>query len=84
MFAVNLDGHVTEFETDEVSHAVVNKRVAAALVLVHAPSQGSKSQEEGSIWTGTPPWGWRDRLLTKVTVICNEVGTSMCARICNN
>ena len=37
-FAVNVDGHVTEFDTKEVSHAVVNKGVAAALVLVHGPS----------------------------------------------
>ena len=56
LFAVNLNGHVTEFVEDKVSHAEVNNGVAAALVLDHAPSQGSNSQEEGSNWTRTPPW----------------------------
>ena len=48
--AVNVDCQLTEFVKDKVSHAVVDKEVTAALLLVHAPSQGSSSQEEGSIW----------------------------------
>ena len=39
VFAVNIDGHMTEFVEDEVSHAEVDKGVTAALVLDHAPSQ---------------------------------------------
>ena len=37
-FSVNVDGHMNEFDKDEVSPAEVEKGVAAALVLVHAPS----------------------------------------------
>ena len=38
VFSFNVDGQVTEFDKDKVSHAEVEKGVAAALVLVHAPS----------------------------------------------
>ena len=38
LFSVNVDGHMTDFDKDEVTHAAVDKGVAAALVLVHAPS----------------------------------------------
>ena len=46
---------MTEFFEDKVRHAKVNKGVASALVLDHAPSKGSNSQEEGGNWTRTPP-----------------------------
>ena len=37
---VNLDGYVTMFVKDEVSHAAVNKEVAEELVLAHWPIPG--------------------------------------------
>ena len=46
---------MTDFFVDKVRHAEVDKGVSTALVLDHAPSQGSSSQEEGGTWTRTPP-----------------------------
>jgi hypothetical protein len=54
-FAVNIDGQLTEFVNNEVSHDEVDKGVSAAIVLNHGPSQGSNSQEEVSNWTRTTP-----------------------------
>ena len=36
------EGHVTEFVKDDLTHAAVNKRVAAVLVLSHCPLPGLK------------------------------------------
>ena len=53
-FAVSVEGHVTEFVKDEVSHAVVDKEVAVTCTGPR-PLPGLEQPEEGSIQARTPP-----------------------------
>jgi hypothetical protein len=53
IFAVNVEVHVTEFNKDEVSHAMVDKEVAVALVPCHAHPRARTARSKG-IWAKTP------------------------------